>query len=848
MAENNISEVSYNYDEKFLAMAASFMNIDDISTAKTGMFGYITGITSHTAKDSTFHRNMLYKEFFLNSASLKNSLYNWAKILNYNIALAKPSQTHVALTINIQKLMSTSSISSSGDTASGYRVFKLTKDTNFTIGGLNFMLPHEIEIHAKFNGTIPSVVAFYNRSTSTTNYDDKFITSENLPVLIDGVNATITFNIYQLRKKKVVYDVLTNDILERSLYDINFGSNLVAFKVGYQTPADKVSAPTVWSDLTMYFNESDEPTVPQYAYYTLVNDSTLRVYFATGAAKFRPEFNSRIQVELLTSEGLAGNFPYFGNVTIKDSFLEPIGYTLHNLPDAGVTGGSNQLNFKESKIALIDKLRTRESYITEYDLDTLFRDLKQSRIRANLEVKTIKVRDDFFRRIYSMYVLMRLSSGEIIPTNTVSLEIPFDELTERKFSIAPGSIIVYDRESSRYRLLKSNEIPDPYLYNNDSYVFTTPFLMNLDFEEFPKINSYVTTYSKDINVNAKLNAVNYDTANQINITSYNVQRNNLVDLDKFKITLNVLTDVKDISNLVLVAKINQNGKLIGVAKMSSIPDSTVYYLNVNTSDSFNSRGQYIVENTFYEPNAPEVIIPEIALSGDYTIDIGVYNGSFNSLDDVPIVEYTGLDTIGFAEDVSELVYCPVTINQNTGNVVVERVPLVNGNFYYNEKYNKDMMSTILQLFGALKDATELLENNTELDVKFFNTMGISKNFSSDIVDLRLKFQIKLRGVQSASLEGDIKKAIVSFIENCNSTLDKRFSTSNLITSLEKAFPIIAYIQLYSVNNANIQNVEANANTSFNQISYVPEFLTVKKISGSDDQGNDFRYDITLEYL
>ena len=43
----SISEVSYNYDELFLEMARDYFKIDDISTAKTGMFGYVTGIASH---------------------------------------------------------------------------------------------------------------------------------------------------------------------------------------------------------------------------------------------------------------------------------------------------------------------------------------------------------------------------------------------------------------------------------------------------------------------------------------------------------------------------------------------------------------------------------------------------------------------------------------------------------------------------------------------------------------------------------------------------------------------------------------------------------------------------------
>jgi len=66
--------------------------------------------------------------------------------------------------------------------------------------------------------------------------------------------------------------------------------------------------------------------------------------------------------------------------------------------------------------------------------------------------------------------------------------------------------------------------------------------------------------------------------------------------------------------------------------------------------------------------------------------------------------------------------------------------------------------------------------------------------------------------------------------------------------LESTITAISYIQLYSINNSNIQNVEAVTNPDLNTVSYVPEFLTVKKLSGTDNFGNSYLYDITITYL
>ena len=845
---SNISDVSYDYDEMFLALAKNFFNLEDTSTAKTGMFGYTTGIGSHIAKDATFHRNMLYNEFFLNTATLKSSLFNWSRILDHNVEFASPSSMQVALRLDAQRLMSVASAQGYGTTTEGYRLFRLPKSQIFIVGERQFLLPYELEFRVKFDGTVPSAFARYDMSHSATNFPDETITNEHLKVLVEGSQVVIFFTIYQLSKKTLTYDVMNNDILERSIYDVAFGSNLVSFTLSYQEPTDRSADRNVWNGVTMYFGDRDNVTDPRYAFYTFADEATLRVYFDTKLGAFNPEFNSRLRVEYVTTDGATGNFNYTGNVFMKDSFLEDIGYSIVNLTDA--TGGADQVQFKESKLALMRKLRSRDSYITEKDLENLFLDIQKNKIRKGIETRVVRVRDDIFHRIFTVYSLMRLSDGTVMPTNTIDLDVPFDEIIARNYSLKPGTIVVYDRDTQKYRLLASGEIPDPYLYSKESYVFTLPYLVNLDMKEYPKANVYQTDYSRDVTLAYIPDTDTAGAVGSLSINSYNVQRNSLFNLDRFVLSCDVITAGASLDGLVVIAKLVQNDKVVGVARMSSTQGNSRYTLNILTDDAFTSEGEYIVRDTFYEPKNPTVLIPEIPLVGKYRIDLSIYRDPFNGVTDTPVIDFKGEEEIGIAEDVTPYVHCPLILDDNVAKVTIRRLPIMGANFFFNEKYHADALDTMYKLFRVLEEADVQLENGTSIDLKFFNTSGVSRYFSSDTTDLRVRLKIKLNVPYSRDLEVKMRADIVAAVEAANYALEKRFSISNLITKLEKKYAEISYIEVFTINNVNMQTVNSveAADDYIRNANYVPEFLTVRKNAGSDDTGKDFVYDVVIDYL
>jgi hypothetical protein len=843
---DTISDVSYDYDEKFLALGKTFFNLDDISTAKTGMFGYTTVSHSHIAKDAAFHRNALFSEYFLNTASMKSSLFNWSRVLDYDLDLAKPAGMKVALRFDTQRLMTVAARDGVGTVADGYRIFRLTKDQIFSAGGFEFLLPYEVEFRVRFDGTVPSVFARYDMSTVSTNYADPTVTNENLRVLVEGTQAVIYFNLHQLKRQTLTFDVLNNDILERSIYDVAFGGNLVSFRLEYQEPADRAADRNVWNDVVVYFGDRDGVTDPRYAFYTLADEQTLRVYFSTKLGSFNPEFNSRLRVEYVTTDGSAGNFSYTGNVFLKESFLEQIGYSVVNLTDPA--GGSDQISFRETKTALMDKLRTRDSYITESDLEKLFLAIRKTRIGKNIETKVVRVRDDFFRRVFSVYTLLRLKDGSVVPSTTASLRIPYEQLSAMGFSLRPGTVVVYDRDIGRYRLLAAGEIPDPYIYSKESYVFVVPYLINVDFKEFPKTNVYLTDYERSIAVDYVPVSATSGAVGTININSYTVSRNTLVDLDRFHMAVDVITSGRTMDGLTVVAKLFKGNTLIGVAPMTQDTSGSRYTLDVLTDDAFSSEGEYLIRDTFYDPTDLSKLQAETRLVGKYRIDIGVYSSPYTGGTQTPVIEFKANEEMGIAEDVTPFVQLPVVLRADAAQLTLDRVPLVSGAFFFHNNYHADIVDTLSKMFQVLDETDVRLENGTQIDLKFYNTAGVSRNYDVDNTDLRVRFQIKLKGAYDRDLDAKIRKDVVDFVEASNYTLDRRFSISNLITKLERKYSEISYIQVFTINGANIQSVAALTDIDEKKFDYVPEFLTVRKNPGDNGDGKDYTYAVQIDYL
>lgn len=853
-----IAESQYTFDNKALQLAENFFDIEDVSLLKVGTFGYTTAVLSHIMRNGVFHRDMLYNEVFLVSANLNSTVYNWAKILDSSIELATPSRMDISLKVPIEDLERISTASSTA----GTKTFTITRDKVFDVGGYKFLLPYDIKLFFSRSASNQlNVTASYD--FNNYNFKDASITTPYLKIMLSSDNGvaqvTVQATIFQIERREWIFTMQSNDILDVGILEQNYGGNLVSFRASYNANSSALAG---FQDIETIFNEINQPLTERFAYYTFIGGDTIRLYFSNRPTEFRPAFNSKVKLETFTTSAEDANFNYSGTIIIRDDQFEGISYQCLSL-SGKATGGASIKSFRESKIALMEQLRTRNNYTTTYDLETFFKQVKKTKLRTNSDFSVVKLRDDIFRRHFSLYVLQKNKSNELVPTNTVDITLSLEEIADLGYSLKPGTMIIYDRIESRYRILKESELPEMYLSSPDSYLFCIPFLINFDFKEFPKANIYFTNYSKTINLSYSY--YNVDNPFEIVINSFNLYRNPLYDIDGFNLSCFLNTTSVNLNLVKIRTILLKNGVEIGYADLERLGTTSEYKLLVRTTDSFDQDGNYLIEETFKEIETG-ADIPEIKLNGTYQIKLAVLiNDTTTSaakpslyarmpdLANYSLVSELSADSeVSFADDLTDIMYCQLDVNESTGQLNLHKVPLIGALFYLNDEQNTEVMNDMYENILMARSVSTSLENNTSIDVKFVNSSGLSRYFDIDTVDLRLKFSMALYDFPTKDITKKIKAYIAEFIEGCNDKAEKRFSISNLIKELETNFSEIKYIKFFSVNGGNIQSLEQiqylNENTDNLPVDYVPEYISVRKRLPKENSAHYFDYDIDITYI
>ncbi|BDH16470.1 MAG: hypothetical protein [Bacteriophage sp.] len=210
-----ISESQYVFDNAALQLSEKFFNVADTSLLKVGTFGYTTALNSYAMRDSVFHRDMLYNEFFLTNSNLNSTLYNWAKMLDYNIESAQPAQVPILIKLNLDKIQQ---IATASVVNGNLLEYTIKRQTVFDIGGFNFLLPYDLKLNIIKNAntgqfTVSAIYDFLNYNIKPnsikTPYLKTILLTEN-GVSYVGINAAL----FQIKLNEYIFSMSSNDILD----------------------------------------------------------------------------------------------------------------------------------------------------------------------------------------------------------------------------------------------------------------------------------------------------------------------------------------------------------------------------------------------------------------------------------------------------------------------------------------------------------------------------------------------------------------------------------------------------------------------------------------------------------
>ena len=372
----------FNLDLERLRKQGETLNDSEISLLKAGLFGYINETMSSEVKNAIAHRNTLYEEYFINSASFPESIYKFAKAYNVSISTAKPA--HMIATMAIRK---TDIINSplkkeviedqyiKNSTLKTYRI-RLDRHNEFNVGKFKFMVPYDIIITVKqISPKEYAITANYDYNESLYKLGE--YTTKEIKVYQDIHNGEsyvyLALDLYQVRSNVNTFNISNNDDIDGMFYTIDHQDQIAGFNVKYSV-RDKSYY------LKSYFNNTFTPEDhdEKFCYYTFVDDNKLQISFSNMIGTFKPELGSTLEIEVLSTRGEEGNF----------NFIDKIEYSINNTDitnfyvmltdvkaETSSSGGRDKLSIAEEKAKIINKMTTRDNLIMNKDLDHYFKNV-----------------------------------------------------------------------------------------------------------------------------------------------------------------------------------------------------------------------------------------------------------------------------------------------------------------------------------------------------------------------------------------------------------------------------------------------------------------------------------------
>lgn len=855
---DSVLGTQYDIQEKILEVSKTYFGAEE-ETAKSGFLGYQTETLAHFIKQAIFQKNTLYNEYFFNTASFPSSIYNTAASRNIEIAAAVPSKSVIIL-----GMLMTDVFEKATTTGADVRQLYINRDTNFVLlDAYRFMLPYSVKIN--INGTIdaPSVTAQFDISEPgiseemTSTYTQAPYIKTLIQTTSDGRYLMLLLDFYQLTMEEKVYEILTENLSEKVYFNIQYTGSLVDFTVVYEDATGSYILPKYMNN-SAASNSSDKVV-----FYDHVDEDEYQIYFPVADNQFRPKFGSKLTTKTYTSSGSEGNFTYTGTVVFvsQDDLYKDL-TTIASI-SVNPAGGSDRPTIKEIKQSIFKSIKNSDALASEDDLNEFFSTLTEQNFQNGSRVKFVKTRDDILRREFNAFILMTDDNAIPIPTNTAKVETTLEDLQARNMTIKTGSIVVYDPTYESYRLLRQTEFPDAFISSNKTtFVYALPYLTRIAFNPYLRMTYYNNFVNDKISVYYK--DLNDEVSTEFIVNLVEAQRNPVFS-NILKISCAVGTaltwDSTPPFKLIAMLREPKTNKAYGYVDMSYSSVNEQFEINLEIEDEFNTDGYLIIKDSIYHLETGS-LIPSIGLPESVKMEIMIVyddgtdtSGPFSDdwalipgLDGYKYVSLLSLEknlTIYSALD--DLVRSDVFI-ANSGLVRMTGVPLIGATSYFNTNRYGTLINKFNTYVEVLRANFEKLRNNTDVNMKFYNTYGVSYLYNISTVNLALSLDIKLYNY-SKDTDTKIRAHIVEFVRTSNDTEDQIFSVSNLITSLEKTFSQIRYITFNSLNGMNIQEVKLiDTSSSEQEYEYPPECLSIGYTRRNPDLGQEDIPDITINYL
>ena len=870
-----ISSDIYDITQTVLDLEKNYIEEETEETLSLGTYGYIIDILSNNIQNSIIVTSELGNELFPYKAKFEDNIIAHAIVQNITDINAVPAEIQVVLGIkelDLKEKMINNQLILDKDS-----VFKLNEGDKEYANSYG----DSYEFHLPYDLIISKLVLPNNEYTYSARYDMSIhnnisdITNPYIDVPFAQYQNTNKYIFFSVTLMQVSHEVVYKRITSSSLienrtfeFDIDEESQLADFIVCVQDKGETKYLTPLFEGVGIMNNVVD------YCYYFYIDAHTIRVTF--DSLSYIPKLNSEITVYIKTTKGSKGNFEYNAKpiLTISSERFDYKYLSVVLMPNSKSEHGEDRKSVDELRKLIPKEALSRGSVINTQDVINFFNMIN---IETN-RTRILKKVDNQFERSYYGYLLFKDDMNNIVPTNTIDLELnrtEFNENLNRKYILKQGCKILLN-SSGIGRLLPSTmteeEIQEIIDNDKTNFLYTLPFMLVVNGDPL-YVSHYLNIMDEYKNLHFEwINPRNtlqficttvrwyrslIDNPNQYNMEAVFTQN---TDMDHGLIIYDEEGNIIEKNIKVICVFYNdqemqipyrwKEAELFNVER--DLSTSTGFRLTLETNDIISDEGDIRIEDVmvpgttdntygYFNKNIGVkiyVVIKPIGFDelGRYDLDTIVPGLEGWTVSNI----YTIPSRVDFYKDYSTIVSSTVTAEDDIINIDGEKdkgfrirsVPVVR----YSYAYNENNMQFIVKQFNYRKayidKCLEILENCFLIDFKLYNTYGPSKIYSIDeagekLIDrINMTFDFELKLLKNADLQtkdyilGDIKE----LIEDLND--DEDLHIPNIITAITNKYRnSIEYFEFLGFNGLGPGEQHLYRH-EYPSVSMVPEFITV----------------------
>lgn len=858
MSVTNFDPSIYNIQQTINDIAKKYVPNESEETLALGLFGYIEDISSLQIQNDIILTSELGNELWPSRAKYEKNVITHAIIQNIVDINAKPAVIPVYLGFNEEKL----------DLLFINDKFTIDKEFAFKIGNFDFHLEYDIiiqRVRIANNQYLYSATYNMNRKNNLSKISNPYTATPYIQLDNGKRTVYIPCQLMQVTHTTVYKKIITSSSIDNKTFEFTFDDQLADFEVCIQERGTTTYLTPVFDGAGI------ENNIENYCFYSFIDAKTIRVRF--DSASYLPTLNADVEVYIKTTRGAEGNFEYDGliSVSLSSDRFNYKNFSLTMMTGIESKGGEDRKTVEELRRLLPKEALARGSITTDQDLQNYFNTMILDTEKTRIEVMK-KISNDFEKRAYYAYLVLKDEYGNVVPTNTINMEIPkssFDTNDNRKFVLKPGSYIVYENNVGHVYDKDSSKLQELIKDDTHNLIYTVPFMMVVNAEPL-----YVSYYLAIMNYPAYLSFdyINQNSAVQFISTSIAWTRKFLTEPDVYILDMEISQNVNDRQDIVTFDNEGNviKSRLKVIMTLYNDDSTEPYRYAIGGVIGKTSNGKYHVQfklkstdliNDYNKIRIEDVYIPNTSAKeyGYFTDHVSAklyvlyetINGQEFGRHDLDFIvpgeslkgwSVTNMYTINgglhFYYNYTQIMDSIVsdTIVEGEENdengFFVKSVPVIRHSYMNDEHNIQALINEFNYQKAYIDNATYLLTNNFLIDFKLFNTYGKSTVYSIDrlgkqLVDrihLTLNFEVKLLKTSDNNTKDYIIEDIKKMIEDLNDL--ESLHIPNLITTITNTYRnSIEYIEFLGFNEygPGIQHLYKQDET---EVTTVPEFLTV----------------------